>query len=186
MANEKSEGALPRKDLISAAKELNKEIGFEPPIPAKDSVDIAELRKTLLMALQYLEPSDELTSKTKETLFFLKEEWLEEHGELPKVKEGEAEEQENAKKKKAKIKAKTKVNKKPTRRACIGKAIAEIIENGGGTQKQIAVYADELYQKGGGKSNMQQSNYVTRNSLRVVEGMGIITIDGEFVNAKNQ
>lgn len=59
---------LKRNQLVDAAKDLNETIGLDPEIDISTKTKVGKIKEQILEASELIEPSDEISDKTKETL----------------------------------------------------------------------------------------------------------------------
>lgn len=185
---------MQKKDLVKAAKELNKVLGLEPEIDTKQ--DIEKLSEELLVAADLIEPEDDISEETAAL--------IEELGAGDDSGEEEAPPKEEPPKKETKKETKPKAPPKPkkeetapapekpkkpkapttekvTRLQAAGKAVSAGKENGGADIDVLVKNADAIYSKAGGSSNLKESAWAVKAAVQVLAGFGAIDVEGTVV-----
>jgi len=175
----KTEDATPsRKDLVEAAKDMNKTMGLDPIIDVK--LGVSKLTAAIKTNAELVEETDELQNETWKVLASL--------GVGPKAKPAETKPEEApAPAPKAKGKGKKaatpKAEKAPkVERYTRAMAFADAIRSGANTKEKIVEKASALYIKSGGADIPRESNWMARIGLQVLDAFGLVEKDGNKYN----
>lgn len=167
-----------KKDIVVAAKDLNKVLGLEPQIDIKQ--DLETLKSLVLQAADLIEPEDKISKKTIALIDALQEEITmsepeeDEEEEVADIKE-DSDEAEEDEEEGAEKEEEEEIKTEPQKKSGVIASIAEMIEKAGEkgiTKEEILTNLVKRFPERQEKSmkntiNVQVPNRINREKFKV-------------------